>query len=71
MYETTFFPGQTMRHSCWYREESKEPYIMFTDPKPYLVRQKKKSAQEKVEERLAMEREYQKKVEERLASEGK
>ena len=44
---------------------------MFTDPKPYLVRQKKKSAQEKVEERLAMEREYQKKVEERLASEGK
>ena len=34
------------------REEPKEPYIMFTDPKPYLVRRKKKSNQEKVEERL-------------------
>ena len=34
------------------REEPREPYIMFADPKPYLVRRKKKAPWEKVEERL-------------------
>lgn len=35
------------------REEPKEPYIMFADPKPYLVRLKKKKAPwEQVEEDL-------------------
>ncbi|CAK0787137.1 hypothetical protein CVIRNUC_010353 [Coccomyxa viridis] len=33
-------------------EEPREPYIMFADPKPYLVRRKKKAPWEKVEERL-------------------
>ena len=34
------------------RAEPREPYIMFADPKPYLVRRKKKAPWEKVEERL-------------------
>ena len=34
------------------REEPREAYIMFADPKPYLVRRKKKAPWEKVEERL-------------------
>ena len=34
------------------REEPREPYIMFADPKPYLVRRVKKAPWEKVEERL-------------------
>ena len=34
------------------RAEPREPYVMFADPKPYLVRRKKKAPWEKVEERL-------------------
>ena len=34
------------------REEPREPYLMFADPKPYLVRHKKKAPWEKIEEKL-------------------